>query len=111
MEYGISHFAAHTCEGTDPDLDPNFDPYLENLEPGADTADLSVAYLIPRQSASWQHLASSAHSDYFETLPEYLAEEEAEAAMLEADLAMSADECASTCDEGLDPAELLQEEI
>jgi hypothetical protein len=48
---------------------------------------------------------------YLETLSEYFAEEEAEAAMLEADLAMCADECALVRDEGLELVELAQEEV
>src|SRR5215469_8351181 len=63
MEYESSRFAARTYQ----DMDPDLDPYMENFEPVAHSAELPVAYLIPQQSDSWRHLAPSTRSDSFET--------------------------------------------
>ena len=100
-EHGLLHLAGS--------VNSNLDPNLEGLGPD-DTADLSDLSLTLQHHAPEEYLTLES-SAYSETLSEYLAEQEAEAAMLEADRAMSAGEYASTWDEGLEPAEVRQEEM
>ena len=70
-----------------------------------------VGILLSKRPLHGSTFRLNISSIHVETLSEYFAEEEVEAAMLEADLAMYTDECALVCDEGLDLVELAQEEV
>ena len=99
VEHDVSHHAAS--------LDPNIKSLGLDLVAG----DLLGENLTIQEADPREHFPLNISSIHVETLSEYFAEEEAEAAMLEADLAMYTDECALVCDEGLDPVELAQEEV
>jgi hypothetical protein len=75
------------------------------------TGDLLGGNLTIQEAAPRAYFPLNISSIHVETLSEYFAEAEAEAAMLEADLAMYTDECSLFCDEGLDLVELAQEEV
>jgi hypothetical protein len=66
---------------------------------------------MPQWDPSRGPLVPGTRFDCFETLSEYIAEEEAEAAMLQAELAMSMDESSLICDEGFELVELAHEEM
>jgi len=87
-------------------LEQNFESLKSN-----NTDDPLRSELIPQETAPGDYLSPGISSTDSETLSEYFAEEEAEEAMREADLAMREGECALFYDEGSEPVELEQEEI
>ena len=99
VEHDVSHHAAS--------LDPN----IKSLGLDLVTGDLLGENLTIQEADPREYFPLNISSIHVETLSEYFAEEEAEAAMLEADLAMYTEECALVCDEGLDVVELAQEEV
>jgi hypothetical protein len=99
VEHDVSHHAASP------------DPNIKSLGLDLVTGDLLGGNLTIQEAAPREYFPLNISSIHVETLSEYFAEEEVEAAMLEADLAMYTDECALVCDEGLDLVELAQEEV